>query len=258
MFSQERHEKILVLLEKNDRVSVNELSSTFGVSVDTIRRDLKSMEQEGLLKRTHGGAINPRKSGVSAGFSARKKMHIREKSMIAQKAVSLIQDDDTLLLDGSTTTASMIPYLGAFSNLTIFTNSISVAGEISHTHKNIKVFIIGGLLHPEHGSTISIESISFIKKLFVDKVFVGSCSISHDRGLSSTFIDDAAIKKAMLKAGSQIIILADSSKFVHESLVQIAPLKSEYTIITDSGFDTSFKELYKPIIEKGLRIIIAL
>ncbi len=257
MFNQERQSEILDLLEKNERVEVADLSIRFKVSVDTVRRDLRQMEIEGLLKRTHGGAILPKKLGVSASYTTRKKIHIREKSEIARIAASYINDNDTLLIDGSTTTAAMIPYLAQLTGLTVFTNSISIGSEIISAYKHIKVFIIGGLLHNEHASTISMESLAFIQKLCVDKVYIGSCSISPNRGLSATVIEDAAVKKAMIKAGNQVIILADSSKFTRESLIQIAPLDPKYLIITDTGFDESMEKQFATLVEKGLRIVVA-
>ncbi len=257
MFNQERQTEILRLLEKNERVSVTELSETFQVSVDTVRRDLRQMEQEGLLKRAHGGAILPHNPGVSFGYATRKKLHQREKTGIARMAATFISDGDTLLLDSSTTAAAIIPELGRFKGLTVFTNSIAIASEINATYPQIKLFMIGGLLHTEHASTSSIECLSFIRKLYVDKVFVGSCSISSERGLSASVIDDAAIKKAMLHAGKQVIILADSTKFMHESLIQIAPLDPSFIVITDNRFDDGLRAQFRTLQDQGLNIIIA-
>lgn len=257
MFNQERQVEILELLEKNERVEVAELSARFAVSVDSIRRDLRQMEEDGLLKRTHGGAILPKRPGVSAGYTTRKKIHIKEKSEIAKYAASLVNDNDTLLIDGSTTTAAMIPYIGQRTGLTVFTNSITVGAEIISSFKHIKVFIIGGMLHNDHASTLSAESASFIEKLHVDKVFVGSCSISAQRGLSATVIEDKAIKKAMLGAGEQVIILADSSKFIRESLVQIAPLRADYIVVTDHGFTDEMNKQFEALRNEGLRIVVA-
>jgi len=257
MFNQERQTAILEWLEKHERVEVTELSGHFGVSVDTIRRDLRQMEEEGHLKRTHGGAILPKRPGMSAGYTTRKKLHIREKSEIARTAASFIEDDDTLLIDGSTTTAAMVPYFGQFKGLTVFTNSITIAAEIIGAFKHIKVFVIGGLLHSEHASTISTESELFIRRLHVDKVFVGSCSISAERGLSATEIEDAAVKEAMLKAGRQVIVLADSSKFARESLIQIAPLDPAYVVITDEGFSEAMHARFAPLAAQGLKIVVA-
>lgn len=257
MFNQERQTAILELLEKHERVEVAELSERFGVSVDTVRRDLRQMEEEGHLKRTHGGAILPMRAGITAGYTTRKKLHIREKSEIARLAATYIEEEDTLLIDGSTTTAAMVPYFGQFKSLTIFTNSITIGADIISSHKHIKVYIIGGLLHTEHASTISTESEEFVRKLHVDKVFVGSCSISAERGLSASLIEDAAVKKAMLAAGRQVVILADSSKFGRESLIQIAPLDPSYIIITDEGFGEAQELRFSPLIQRGMRIVVA-
>ncbi len=114
MFNQERHAKIMAIIEKNQRVEVNSLSEDFGVSVDTIRRDLRQMEKEGLIVRTHGGAILPEKTGVSVGYDARKRIHIKEKSKIAKLAVTYLKDQDTVLMDGSTYNCCNDSSYGAF------------------------------------------------------------------------------------------------------------------------------------------------
>lgn len=257
MFYQERQNRIFEIIEEQQRVEVNALSKTFNVSVDTIRRDLRQMEKEGLLQRTHGGAILPQKTGVSMGYETRKKMHSQEKTKIAKLASTYLNDHDTILMDGSTTTAAVIPHLKNLKHLTIFTNSITVAHELLQHLQSAKVFMIGGILHPQHESSFSIDCLSYIQKLYVDKVIVGSCSISVKRGLSATDIEDASIKKAMLNAGQKVIILADRSKFTRESMVQIAPIDPSYTIITDEPFSESILETLTPLIDQGLEIKVA-
>jgi len=257
MFNDERHNKILEIIESDGRVEVVKLSELFKVSVDTIRRDLKKLEDEGLLKRTHGGAVRIKPMGDAFSYATRKRIYSKEKMAIANSASKFIEDHDVLLVDGSTTISALVPIISSRKNLKVFTNNIQVAAEILDKSDHIKVFMIGGMLDMEHGTAVSHEAVALIKKLRVNKVLIGSCAISPERGLSSSEMDDAAIKKAMLKAGEKVYILADHTKFKRESLIKVADLSTEYTIITDSNIILEQKEVYNALIEKGIPVIIA-
>lgn len=257
MFNDERHNKILEIIESDGRVEVSKLSEAFDVSVDTIRRDLKKLEEEGLLKRTHGGAVRMKPIGDAYNYATRKRIYSKEKMAIAKSASDFIVDHDTLLVDGSTTISALVPFLAKLKNLRVFTNNIQIAAELLETNAQIKVFMIGGMLDMDHGTASSHDAVAFIQKLRVNKVLFGSCGISSERGLSSSEVEDAAIKKAMLEAGEEIYILADHTKFNRESLIKVADLKSEYTIITDNQLKAECSDIYDALIEKGIPIIIA-
>ncbi len=255
MFNDERHNRILEIIESDGRVEVSKLSEIFDVSLDTVRRDLKKLEEEGLLKRTHGGAVRIKPVGDAYDYETRKRLYSKEKMAIAKRASEYIENHDTLLIDGSTTISALVPYLGAYEGLKVFTNNIQVATDIIRNHKHIKVFMIGGLLDVEHGSSLSHDAVAFIKKLHVNKVFIGSCAISHDRGLSASEIEDAAIKRAMLQAGEQVFILADHTKFTRESLLKIADVSKDYTIITDRKSEEDHLAEIDALVEHGMNLI---
>lgn len=258
MFNNERQNKILETLESDGRVEVAGLSDRFGVSVDTIRRDLKRLEEEGLLKRTHGGAVRVKPRGDVHSYATRKRIYSKEKMTIASCAAGYINDHDSLLIDGSTTLSALVPLLENKKNLKVFTNNIQIASELIQVNSGIKVFIIGGLLDNQHGTAVSHDAVSFIEKLRVNKVLIGSCAISPERGLSSSEMDDTAIKKAMLKAGEEIFILADHTKFTRESLMKVAALLPEYKIVTDHHLKEVYPEIYMRLVETGCQVIIAM
>lgn len=256
MFIEERHQKILEMLKDKKRVEVQELSNLFRVSEDTIRRDLRIMEQEGKVHRTYGGAILPDKVNSYENFTVREKIQNDVKESIASIAVSFIQEHDTILLDGSTTVSKIVPLLSNFKDLTVITNSIIIAYDIIHQCPNIKLHIIGGIVRNDLANVISIESLKDIEKLYVDKVFLSACSISLKGELTTPIIEDAHVKKAMLNAGREVYILADSSKFGQKSLMEFGKIKSEYIIITDSKLSSEIKEDFKVLVERGLKILI--
>lgn len=255
MFIEERHEKILEILKYKKRVEVQELSELFKVSEDTIRRDLRIMEQKGKVHRTYGGAILPEKVNSYKDFTVREKIQADVKESIAAIAASFIQEHDTILLDGSTTVAKIIPLLSNFKDLTVITNSIAISHDIVIHCPNIKLYITGGLVRNDVANVISIEGVNDIGKLYVDKVFLTALSISHSGELTTPILEEAYIKEAMLKAGREIYILADSSKFGQKSLAEFGKIKSEYTIITDDKLPEEIRDDLKDLINRGLKII---
>lgn len=255
MFIEERHEKILQMLKDKKRVEVQELSELFEVSEDTIRRDLRIMEQKGKVHRTYGGALLPDKVNSYENFIVRENIQNDVKQSIASLAQSFIQERDTLLLDGSTTVAKIVPLLSGYKNLTVITNSITIAYDILHQCPNINLHIIGGIVRNDIGNSISIESLKDIEKLYVDKVFLSACSISLKGELTTPIIEDAHVKKAMLNAGREVYILADSSKFGQKSLMEFGRIKPEYTIISDSDLPEDINEDLQALISRGLKIL---
>jgi len=255
MFIEERHQKILEIIKEFKRVEVLSLSKHFKVSEDTIRRDLRIMEDKGWIKKTHGGAILPDKTGFPLTLKQREKISTTKKQNIAKLAIKFIEDNDTIFLDGSTTIAKLIPFLIQKNNITVFTNSISISNDIINHESNIKLYLIGGLVEKRSGCTISTETYENIKKINVDKVFSSVCSISAKWGLSTPLLEEAPIQKAMLEAGRNIFLLIDSSKFGVRSLTQIGPILPEYIIITDNGLTNEMMNNFKDYIKKGLKII---
>jgi len=255
MFIEERHNKILQLISNQKRVEVSELSSLFNVSLDSIRRDLRILEKQGLLKRTHGGAISIEESNKIASYFYRKTVYESEKQEIGELASSFIEEGDTIIIEGSSTCATMIPYLCKFKNLTIFTNSIDIAHQIINCENSLRIFIIGGMIDQNSSNSYSNETLSFIQSLHVDKAFISPCSISSEAVLGTDDILQAQIDKAIIKSSKQTYILADHSKFFQESLMQMAPLSSDFTIISDSKLSDEAISRLKTSTNNDIKII---
>lgn len=255
MFIEERQRKIMDIINSTGSVRVVDLVKEFNTSDDTIRRDLKLLEEQGLLERTYGGAILPQQMGICPTFSERAKIKKENKNTIASHAVEFIKDNDTLFLTGSTTVAKIIPELTKYNGITVVTNSIAIASEIINTRLNVKLVMIGGVVEKSNGNAVSVDALLAIKQLKVDKVFISACSISETNGLSMTSIEEAQITKVILEAGRQVILLADSSKFGHRSFAYVGELESDYILITDSENKTEVENTFHELIKDGLNII---
>jgi DeoR family transcriptional regulator, fructose operon transcriptional repressor len=256
MFIEERHQRILEILLRKGRVEVAELSKTFQISEDSVRRDLRLMEEKGFLTRTYGGAILLDQVGQSMPYMERQEVNCEVKTVLAKLAVASVQNRDTILMDGSSTVAKMVPFLHKISGLTIITNSVAIAHDVLHFNIDCQLFLVGGIINRDSHNTTSSESIRTIEGLTVDKTFTGPCSISAEWGLSATTFEDAAIKRVMINVAKEVFILAESGKFGHKSLANIGPLKPEYHIITDRNTaDIDF--VFQRFADQGLQITVA-
>lgn len=251
MFIEERHDKIMELLKEKKRIEVYELSSYFGVSVDTIRRDLRILEEKGLLQKTYGGAIPVEKSGKKYTLEERKNLYVEEKNSIAGFAANFIEESDTLFFESSTTVAALIPLISHIRNLTIFTTCIMIANRIIESGLDCTLYMVGGVVDKQSGSTHSPDTLEAIGKLHVDKVFSGFCSIHSEWGFSTPNLWEAPLMKAILEAGTQNFFLSDSTKFEKKASVKVCGFKENQIIITDRGLT---KEIYNKYAEQGVTI----
>ncbi len=255
MFIEERHRHILALIKEKGRVEVAELSKTFQISEDSARRDLRLMEEKGLVKRTYGGAILPSKVSEIASFQDREELNPKLKADIAKMAASLVQDRDAILLDSSSTVNALVPWLTEVKGLTIVTNSIIIAHNVIQNLQDAKLFIIGGMIDYDRAGTAGIESLHMLQNIAVDKTFIGPCSISVELDLWSTSFDEAELKRTMVKAAREVFILADSSKFGQRSLAKIGPLEKDHQCITDQGIEKEILLQLQERINDGLIIV---
>jgi DeoR family transcriptional regulator, fructose operon transcriptional repressor len=250
MFSEERQIRISELLKNKSSIKVNELSNIFNVSESTIRRDLQEMEEKGLLTRTHGGAVSAEKTNFELSFKEKADKRYAEKLNIGKIAAAMIEDGDTIILDSGTTTLQVARYIKA-KNITVITNSIDIASELS-TRSDIELIVTGGVLRITTRAMVGQITEGALKNFRVDKAFIGSNGISMEEGITTPNIMEAHSKKEMIKAASKVIIVADSSKFNQVSLAVICPVKAVNLIITSSNLNEEVIKEYK---EAGVEII---
>lgn len=243
---QERQRIILQELEEYGKVRVAKLSEKLGCSEVTIRNDIKAMEKEGLLQRTHGGAIaleQERKRKYSAESIYR---HVEQKKAIAACAYEYIDDRDTIILDEASSTFYLAQHIKQHSekHVAIVTNSLLVGNELEGV-KHVELYMIGGYVGGHLAATMGDAAVENMAHFHVDKAFIGVHGINFDVGITSIGTPQMQVKQAILKAAEQVFVLADSSKFGGGYLSVICPLRKIHKIITDSEIDQKYVKLAK-------------
>jgi DeoR/GlpR family transcriptional regulator of sugar metabolism len=232
MFSIERHQAILNLLNSVKSITVKELSSKLQTGEATIRRDLAKLEKSGLLKRTHGGAVLDDNIQGEIPLTVRESDKETEKKLIAGHASNLINDGEFIILDSSSTTLRMIPYLKKINNLTVMTNGAKTAVDLANL-QNIKVYSTGGLLREKSLSFIGQTANFFLNDFNADLLFFSCRALSMEKGLSDFDEQEAFMRKEMMKASKKTVLLCDHSKFDETSFYRIDSVNCLDTIITD-------------------------
>lgn len=239
---QTRRKKILEILEQKEFVKVTELSELLNCSEVTIRNDIKVLDEQGLLLKTHGGAIRAEQNPVR--FNS-EKVHRNESEKIAicREAYKLIQDGDTIIIDDSTTSFYLTKPIreNRLKQITVVTNSILVATELLN-EKHVNLFLIGGQVSSEMAATMGETAMSNIEGYHVDKAFIGAHGISFKVGITSIGTIQMQVKKAIVEAAKEVIVLADSSKFGGAYLSIVCPIEKVSRVITDKRISEEYRK----------------
>ncbi len=253
MLAAERRMRILQLLEKNQSVKVADLCECFGVTDETIRRDLTQLESEGLIDRTHGGAVLNQRLRIAYPYHLRQTQSPKEKQLIGRAAAKLVHDGATVILDNGTTTFEVARCLREKKALTIVTTSPLIALDMAD-NKDFTVIVPGGVLDSDSKSLVGPDAEAFLRRLRVDIAFVGASGVSLERGFTASNVYDAQIKTTMIKASSRPYIVADGTKIGASSLVCFSQLSDVHGLITDgSAPETPLTEMRN----QGIDIAIA-
>jgi len=234
-FSEERRQIILEMLNNKQRIVVPELCELFNISPATIRNDLNELQQAGLLTRTHGGAILNKQVSQENAF-VRDVEHLTEKQALARNAIDLINNGDTIVIDTGTTTFELAKLLHTKKHLTIVLNDIKIASHLERTCSDANIVLVGGYMRKGLHCTVGPLAHASLKDIKVDKAFIATNGITAD-GLSTPDMYQADVKKMMIQIASDVIVLADSSKFGHSAFQLFAHLSDINALITDSNAD---------------------
>ena len=206
----ERRDEILKILGDREYVTVEEFSRLLSVSAVTIRTDLTSLEESGLLMRTHGGAMKSSMKGEARLISNTMIENEMEKKAIAEKAASLIKPGNTIIIDSGSTTIHLIEHLKG-KNITVVTNNLLVLEKLK-SEDDIKIIALGGSLRRESMGTVGPLAEMAIKALNVDIYFMGAAAYNRS-SITSSDISESSLKRDMMDAADKVVFLADSSKF---------------------------------------------
>jgi len=234
-------------------VKASQLIEMFGVSLETVRRDLKCLEEQGKIKRVHGGAVIDSQRSLEISYLIREGDNLAEKRAIGQAAASLIQDGDTVVMNSGTTVFEVAKSITARNNLTVITNSMHVAMTLA-ANKSIRVFVVGGELRNPDQVTSGFWSVEFLRHFRADKAVIGIGGIDIASGVTDYHSAEANIWSEMVKIASKCIIVADYSKFGISALNLVCDLRDIEYLVTD--WNTPGKELSR-YREQRIKVIVA-
>ncbi|MCC6303604.1 MAG: DeoR/GlpR transcriptional regulator [Rhodobacteraceae bacterium] len=238
MAGELRREAILERVERHRRVRIGDLSAALGVSGETIRRDLRDLEAEGVLRRVHGGAVAmPCTSDTP--LSERMRQNTRAKDRIAQLARGLVRDGDRIFLDTGTTTLALARRLAGLGRVRLHTNSLPVALAAS-AHFGLQVQMAPGRLRPIEQDLVGTDTLDYIRRFHFDIAFMGIAAIDPVAGFMDIEEDEANVRQALLEHAERRVILADGSKFGRRGNVLTAPFPRVDQLVTDRRLAESF------------------
>lgn len=251
MLLQERQQYIAKQIEKYGAVTTAELMNKFNVSIETVRRDLIVLENEGILKKVHGGAVRNQAPSIFRDLNVRKEEHDIRKSMLAKTAVKMINEGDVVGIDtGSTAICLAHEIKKTFEKLTVITHSLDVFEILCNTGNN--VILCGGTYMPSERSFYGVHTTTVIERLFIPKLFLCPSAISIKYGICDWVEELLAVQMSMIKRSDKVYVIADSSKYETKALIKIDDVSPRYTFITDNELSDTVKQLYA---ENGINII---
>jgi len=236
-FADERQAEIARLVEERGRARVTELAEAFGVSSVTIRKDLDTLTDQGRIIRTHGGAIAPRVRGQDLAYDVRDRMQQPEKAAIGRLAAKRVNDGESIIVDASTTSLYLARELlrrTPGQSLTIVTNSIRLAME-SAVRPDISVLLMGGRVRGRSLSLVGQLGDGVLRRVNVQKAFVGAAGFTAEEGLTETTEEEAQIKRAMVAAAREVYALVDNSKWGRVASATFCRPEEVTGVFTDAG-----------------------
>lgn len=251
VFQEERLRGIMKILEKENRVLINDLSKIFNTTSVTIRKDLDQLEREGFLKRTHGGAILHKPLFHGLALIEKEKLHADEKKRIADEAVKLINEGDVIILDSGSTTTQLARNMKNLKGITVITNAVNIALELATS--DLEIILTGGSFQKDSSTLIGPLADDVLKKVSADKLFHGVDGVDYELGLTTPNIIEANTSRVMMQRAGENILLVDSSKFGRRSLGVICQIKEINKIITTKEMDKT--EIQK-LNDMGVEVVI--
>lgn len=253
MFAQQRHQLIIQKINSDKSIRASELMELFGVSFETIRRDLEHLENLGLLQRVHGGAILKEPDySREIPLPIRESIYLTEKTELSQLAIRYVKEGMSIALDVSTTNTQIAKMLKTkFERLTIITNSLPIVNELIDV-PGFTLIMIGGIIRQAEQSIIGDLAEEFASRFHADLFFMSMSGVTLDEGITDNAIGEVQVKKIMQANAKSTIALADSSKFDQVSLLKVCGCADVERFVTDSKIGLDLVDKYK---RSGIEIV---
>lgn len=231
MLAEERRARILEVLDARGSVSVTELHRQLNVSRETIRRDITQLSNENRLRKTHGGALS--QTSWEPSLTERLSVNIDGKRRIAEAAAELIPDGSSVIIDSGSTTQCLADSLASHRDLTVYTNDLQVAAKL-YGRNGHRVYMIGGELNENEGSTFGPDAITMLSTYFTDFAFLGVSAISQHAWMTDYSRNASELRGTMIEHAKTSVLLADKSKFNVTASVRVQNTEKASMMITDT------------------------
>lgn len=249
----QRHHFILEKIKETSQVTVVDLSEELDVSEVTIRKDLKALEERGLLFRTHGGASQENPYAGDKPVREKEVISVPQKSKIAQFAGRMISDDDSIIMASGTSVMALARSLDPNRRLTVITSALNVAMELIN-YPQIEVLQLGGTLRHNSSSVVGPYAEMILQDVACNLLFMGVDGIDLEVGLTTTSLPEARLNQKMIEVARKVIVLADSSKFGRRGMAKICPLDQVDEIITNEGVSP---RIISKLDDMGIKVTVA-
>ncbi len=251
MLAIERRNAILAKLSVEGKVIVADLSRDFGVTEETIRRDLEKLDNEGLAKKTYGGAVANQTVNVDLPYSVRKRSNVERKQRIAEKIGEMIHDGDYIMLDASSTAIFVIKYIKSLKNITLITNSVEIMLELADK-EGWNILSTGGSLKEGALSLVGASAEKMIRGFHVNLAVCSSKGIDISMGITDSNEKDSQIKQAIFAAADRRILAVDGTKFDKISFVKVCDVRDVDTVVTDEPPSERWVEYFR---DNGVELV---
>jgi DeoR family transcriptional regulator, glycerol-3-phosphate regulon repressor len=244
MVAAHRREAILELANQRNELSVDDIARRFGVSRETVRRDLSHLQARGLLRRVHGGAM-PAQTGWEANFRQRLVSNAEAKRRIAAAAAALFRENDTLMIDTGTTTSVLAAALVTAPRLTVITNSFDAASQLASSAAQHRVYVIGGEFRGESQQTLGSACLEQISRYRADHAVL-SCGAIDPAGAVMDFdLEEAMVARAMINQSERLTLIVDSSKFDRVAMARVCDVEAIDRLITEAPPPPHLREIVR-------------
>mgnify|MGYP001145735040 CR=1 FL=1 len=252
-FKEERHQMILESLQDNRTVTVAELSDRFDVSEVTIRRDLRELAEQGMLRRAHGGAVAATPAPPEPPVVQRMVQAESCKECIGRAAATLVSDGESIFVGSGSTTAHVARQLVDHEDLTVVTNALNIATELAAA-AGVTVVVTGGMMRDSELSLVGHITEQSLREVRVDKVIMGMQAISLEAGMTNDYLPEVMTDRTIIEMAPELIVVADHTKFGTVASAYIAPVERMTTLVTDAGIDPDTAARCQ---EMGIHVIVA-
>ncbi len=253
LLKEERLQLILETLQRQGRATVSDLSREFKVSEITVRRDLRELADQGLIRRAHGGAVSTVPPTLEPPVVRRMLERAEVKKRIGRAAAALVSNGGSVFIGSGSTNVYLTRCLLEHQNLTVVTNALNVASELA-TAPGVTVVVLGGMMRASELSLIGHITEQAIREVRVDKAIIGIPAIDVEAGLTNDYLPEVMTDRAIIAAAPELVLVADHSKFGKVASAYLAPLERVNTLVTDDQTDPALLDRIRAL---GVRVLIA-